>query len=77
MAYSWLKRNDHDLGCYVPIDVYSLAILGSSHARWWFAGLSAAAIGVGEDDRFDAELDGHDWQGRRMVGPGSQAFCTV
>src|ERR1017187_4220738 len=34
----------------------------------WFASLSVAPIGVGDQPRFDAELDEHHWLGHRMVG---------
>ena len=34
----------------------------------WFAGLSVAPIGVGDQARFDAGLDEHHWLGHRMVG---------
>jgi len=34
----------------------------------WFAGLRVAPIGVGDQARFDAELDEHHWLGHRMVG---------
>jgi predicted transposase YbfD/YdcC len=34
----------------------------------WFTGLIVAPIGVGDQVRFDAELDEHHWLGHRMVG---------
>jgi predicted transposase YbfD/YdcC len=34
----------------------------------WFAELIVAPIGVGDQARFDAELDEHHWLGHRMVG---------
>ncbi|MHB8191560.1 MAG: Druantia anti-phage system protein DruA [Ferrimicrobium sp.] len=42
----------------------------------WFVGLSVNPIGVGDANRFDAELDEHHWLGHRMVGETMRYVAT-
>jgi predicted transposase YbfD/YdcC len=42
----------------------------------WFTGLSVSPLGVGDQARFDAELDEHHWLGHRMVGETMRYVAT-